>query len=165
MLKVPIVVWIANAAARWTGTYGDITHQAQHADCSRQTVYDHARKVHTAVAAEYTEGLTRAELIQEDQHLRHENAQLWDWLQHTIEFPPCKQQEFSVTAMAMGLSLNQTLILLALIMGAQARPGRSTIQRWIKAAGKTAGKVLKGWNHVNAKDYAAFLGCFLAEPC
>jgi hypothetical protein len=143
MLKVPIVVWIANAAARWTGTYGDITHQAQHADCSRQTVYDHARKVHTAVADEYTEGPTRAELIQEDQHLRHENAQLWDWLQHTIEFPPCKQQEFSVTAMAMGLSLNQTLILLALIMGAQARPGRSTIQRWIKAAGKTAGKVLK----------------------
>jgi hypothetical protein len=25
--------------------------------------------------------------------------------------------------------------------------------------------VLEGWNRANAKDYAAFLGCFLAEPC
>jgi hypothetical protein len=25
--------------------------------------------------------------------------------------------------------------------------------------------VAEGWNRANAKDYAAFLGCFLAEPC
>jgi hypothetical protein len=143
MLKIPLVVWIANAAVRWTGAYGDITHQAQQAACSRQTVYDHAQKGHAAVEAEYVGGPTRADLIQENHRLRHEHAQLWDWLRHTIEFPPCKQQEFSVTAMAMGLSLNQTLVLLALIRGARARPGRSTIQRWIKAAGQTAGKVLR----------------------
>jgi hypothetical protein len=54
MLKIPIAVWIANAAACLTGTYGDVTRQAEAADCSRQTVYDHAQKVQAAVAAEHS---------------------------------------------------------------------------------------------------------------
>ena len=80
MLKIPIVLWIANAAARLTGGYGDVTQQAQTAACSRQTVYDHARKVHAAVEAEHDGGPTRTELVQDNQRLRHENAQLWAWL-------------------------------------------------------------------------------------
>ncbi|HMB02177.1 MAG TPA: hypothetical protein VKP69_00380 [Isosphaeraceae bacterium] len=143
MLKISLATWIANAAACLTGTYGDVTHQAQAADCSRQTVYDHAQKVQAAVAAAHSGGPTRAELSQENQNLRQENARLWDWLAQTVEFPPAKQQEFTVTATAMGLSLNQVLVLLAIVMGVRARPGRSTIQRWIKAAGQTAGRVLK----------------------
>src|SRR5437763_12960478 len=43
----------------------------------------------------------------------------------------------------MGLSLNQVLVLLALLLGKQACPGRSTLHRWIKAAGLAAGRVLK----------------------
>ena len=43
----------------------------------------------------------------------------------------------------MGLSLNQVLVLLALLLGQQACPGRSTVHRWIKAAGLAAGRVLK----------------------
>ena len=49
MLKIPFVTWIANAAAALTGLYGDVTRQAEVADCSRQTVYDHAQKVQAAV--------------------------------------------------------------------------------------------------------------------
>jgi len=143
MLKIPVVVWIANAAARFTGTHGDVTKQAQVADCSRQTVSDHARKVQASVEAEHAGGPTRAELIQDNQRLRHENAQLWEWLAQTIEFPHAKQQEFTVTAIAMGLSLNQVLVLLALLLGQQARPGRGTLGRWIKAAGRTATRVLE----------------------
>ena len=86
---------------------------------------------------------TRTELLEENQQLRQENARLWDGLAQTVEFPSAKQHEFTVTATAMGLSLNQVLVLLALILGEQARPGRSTIQRWIKAAGHAAGRVLK----------------------
>jgi hypothetical protein len=82
-------------------------------------------------------------LIERNQHLGQENARLWDWLAQTIEFPPGQQREFSVTAAAMGLSLNQVLVLLALLLGKQACPGRSTVHRWIKAAGLTAGRVLK----------------------
>ena len=143
MLKLPFITWIANAAASLTGAYGDVTRQAEVADCSRQTIYDHAQKVQDAVEDAHDGGPTRAQLIEQNQRLRHENAQLWDWLAATIEFPPSKQQEFTVTACAMGLSLNQVLVLLALILGKPACPGRSTLHRWIKAAGLAAGRVLE----------------------
>ena len=143
MLKTPIATGIANAAACLNGTYGHVTHQADRVDCSRQTVSDHASQVQAAVVAEHQGGPTRAELVEQNQHLRRENAQLWDWLAQTFEFPKAKQEEFSVTAAAMGLSLSQILVLLALILGKQACPGRSTVPRRIKAAGLAAGRVLK----------------------
>src|SRR5512133_1819053 len=61
----------------------------------------------------------------------------------TTEFPTTKQWDFAITAAAMGLSLNQVLVLLALLLGRQASPGRSTVHRRIKAAGLAAGRVLK----------------------
>jgi hypothetical protein len=143
VFKIPLALWIANAAARLNGTHGQVTHQAEAADCSRQTVYDHAQKVPAAVDAEHSGGPTRAERLEENQHLRQENARLWDGLAQTVAFPPAQQHEFTVTATAMGLSLNQVLVLRALIRGAQARPGRATIQRWIQAAGHAAGRILK----------------------
>jgi hypothetical protein len=143
MLKIPFVTWVANAAAALTGSYRDVTRQAEVADCSRQTIYDHAHKVQAAVEDAHDGGLTRAELIEQNRQLRRENAQLRDGLAQTIEFPPSQQREFSVTAVAMGLSLNQVLALLALILGKQACPGRSTLHRGIKAAGLAAGRVLK----------------------
>ncbi len=90
MLKIPVVVWIAYAAVRLAGAHGDVTHQAEAADCSRQTVYDHAQKVQAAVEAEHSGGPTRAELLGQNQQLQQENAQLWDWLALTIEFPKDK---------------------------------------------------------------------------
>jgi hypothetical protein len=143
MLKIPFVTWIANAAAALTGTYGDVTLQAEVADCSRQTIYDHAHKVQAAVADAHDGGPTRATWIAENQRLAQENAQLWRWLEETIEFPVTKQREFVAIATAMGLSLNQVLTLLALILGMQACPSRSTLHRWIKLAGVAAGRVLK----------------------
>jgi hypothetical protein len=143
MPKIPFVTWIANAAAGLTGIYGDVTRQGDVADCSRQTIYDHAQKVQAAVEDAYDGGPTRATLIAENQYLRQENAQLWDWLARTIEFPPEKQREFTVIAIAMGLSLNQALILLALILGKKACPGRSTLHRWVKHATVAAGRALK----------------------
>ncbi len=87
MLKISIATWIANAAACWTGLYGDVTPQADAADCSRQTISDPAQKVRAAVEAEHAGGPTRAELIQENSDLRPENARLWDWLAQTVAFP------------------------------------------------------------------------------
>src|SRR3954465_1969011 len=117
MLKIPFATWIANAAAGLAGHYGDVTRQAERADCSRQTVYDHAHKVQAAVEDAHDGGPTRADLCEQNQQLRRENAQLWDWLPHTTESPRSQQRESSVTAAAMGLSLNQVLVLLALILG------------------------------------------------
>jgi hypothetical protein len=143
MRTIPFVDWIANAAARWVGPRGAVTAKAQATGCSRQCVYDHAQKVLAAVQTEHNGGPTREELIQENATLRQENAQLWDWLFQTIEFPPAKQQQFAVTALAMGLSLNQTLVLLAILLGAAAAPSRSRVHRWVQAAAQAAAAVLK----------------------
>lgn len=143
MLNIPFATWIANAAARLTGIYGDVTRRAEFADCSRQTIYDHAQKVQAALEGAHDGGPTRAQLIAQNRLLHQENAQLWDWLDQTIEFPTIKQREFSVTAAAMGLSLNQVLALLALILGKSACPGRSTLHRWTKHAAWAAGRVLR----------------------
>ena len=143
MHKIPLATWIANAAVGLTGLDGDVTRQAGLADCSRQTIYDHAHKVRAAVVDAHDGGPARATLIAENRRLARENAQLWRWLEETIEFPVIKQHEFVAIATAMGLSLNQVLALLALILGGQACPGRSTLHRWIKLAGLAAGRVLK----------------------
>jgi hypothetical protein len=143
MRTIPFVGWIANAAARWTGSHGAVTTTAQQTGCSRQCAYDHGQKVLAAVMAEHSGGPTREQLIQQNEILRRENAQLWDWLFQTIEFPLAKQQQFAVTALAMGLSLNQILVLLAILLGTAACPGRSTVHRWAQAAATAAGRVLK----------------------
>ena len=143
MLKIPVVTWIANAAACLRGPHGAVTAQAQRAGCSRQTAYDHAQKVHAAVEAEHAGGPTRQQLLDQVQALRHENTQLWAWLEQTIDFPETRRHEFTVTAAAMGLSLNQIGELLAIVLGAVARPSRSALHRVVQAAGRRAGQVLK----------------------
>jgi hypothetical protein len=143
MRTIPFVGWIANAAARFVGTHGAVTATAQQTGCSRQCAYDHSQKVLAAVEAEHGGGSTREKLIQDNAALRQENAQLWDWLFQTIEFPLAKQQQFAVTALAMGLSLNQTLVLMTILLGPAAAPSRSRVHRWVQAAAKAAGALLK----------------------
>jgi hypothetical protein len=157
MLKISFGGWIANAAARFTGNYGAVTERAEQAGCSRQSVYDHADKVLAAVEAEHGGGPTREELIRENAALRRENADLWEWLFQTIEFPLLKQQQFAVTAFAMGLSLNQVLGLLAIVLGTRATPSRSSVHRWLRAAAKAAGPVLKRLDH--AAKTLVLIGC------
>ena len=60
MCTIPFVPWIANAAARFSDTRGAVSTQARQAGCSRQAIYDQARKVHSAVAAEYSSGAEQA---------------------------------------------------------------------------------------------------------
>ncbi len=147
MHTLPFGCWITNAAAGLAGVYGAVTDQAHLSGCSRQTVYVHTYQVVAALEAEHGGGPTREEFVRENEALRRENAQLWDWLFQTVEFPVLKQQEFTVTALGMGLSLNQNLGLLRIVLGAQAAPGRSTIHRWAQAAGDAAGVVLKELDH------------------
>jgi hypothetical protein len=142
MRTISIIGWIANAAARLAGTRGAVTRRARDAGCSRQTVYTHARKVKAAVEAECAGGETREAVWKHRESLLRENAQLWEWLDQTIEFPPGKQQELAVKATAMGLSSSQIRELMVILLGAKACPSRSTIHRWIQAAATAATRVL-----------------------
>jgi hypothetical protein len=142
MRTISIIGWIANAAARLAGPRGAVTRRAQDTGCSRQSVYIHARKVKAAVEAECAGGVTREALLEQRESLLNENAQLWELLEQTIEFPPAKQQQFAVTATAMGLSSSQIRELMVTLLGAKASPSRSTIHRWIQAAGTAATRIL-----------------------
>jgi hypothetical protein len=107
MCKIPVGLWIANAAAFFSGHHGAVTRQAQLHQVSRQTVYNHAHQVQEAIQVEHSEAPSRERLLQENQELRRENGRLWDWLSQTIEFPRAKQREFSILAHRLGLDLGR----------------------------------------------------------
>ena len=149
MCKITLRSWIANAAARFSGSRGAVTQQAQEADCSRQTVYDHAQKVEAAVQARHGDGVVEDDKDRQLAALRRENAQLWDELNQAVDLSPARQQMFAAQCTGMGLSCSQTRDLLAFLLGPAACPGRSTIHRWVQAAGHAAGKVLKRLDHMS----------------
>jgi hypothetical protein len=148
--KVSIFHRIGNAFAVLCGKHGDITAQAEQAGCSRQTVYDHADQVEQAVADAQRPGVSRADLLDENRRLHHDNQQLRLQLAgaqqqaaDTIRFDHSKRLRLAVSASAMGLSLNQIeALFLVLLGGAAAAPDRATIGRWVLRGARQAGKVL-----------------------
>ena len=82
-------------------------------------------------------------LIRENQALREENAQLWEWVDQAVEFTVAIQQQFCAVAWAMGLSLLQIHVLMAVLQKPFQTASRSTIGRWCQAAGLAAGRILK----------------------
>jgi hypothetical protein len=140
--KLSIFAWIGNACAALCGKHGDVTQQAQKANCSRQTVYDHADKVQQAVSDAQLLGPSREQLLAEVQLLRQDNRQLRDRLDHSVDCPKDKQRQFAVTAAAMGLSLQQTLTLLAILLVSKRRPSRATLGRWVQQGARLARRLL-----------------------
>jgi hypothetical protein len=148
MARLSVLTWIGNAAAVLCGRRGDVTRQAQQAGCSRQAAYRHAHQVQQAVADAHGGEPSRAALLHEvqrlrddNQRLREENRQLWQALEPPIDFPKAKQQQFAVTAAALGISDRVIAARLALLLGARA-PRRATVGRWVLAAARRAGRLL-----------------------
>jgi hypothetical protein len=140
--NLSLFTWIGNAAAQLGGRHGAVAHQADAVGCSRQTVYDHALKVQQAVRDAQLPGPSREQLLHDRERLRDEIRQLGDWLEQTIDGPAAKLQQFAVTASAMGLSLTQTLTLLAVLVPPARCPSRAVLGRWVRDAGQRAGRVL-----------------------
>ncbi len=141
MFTLPLTAWIGNAAAVLCGRFGDVTRRSREVGCSRQTLYDQAQKVQDALKRPTRKQFLR--LLHEKERLDRENQQLFEWLAETTDFPKPKQQEFSATASAMGLSLTQIAVLLGVVMGSAAAPSRTTIGRWLETACQKASSVLE----------------------
>jgi len=124
------------------GNHGDVTRAAEQAGCSRQTVYDHADKVQQALEESRQPGPSRQQVLDEDARLREENRQLWAWLEEALDLPAQKQRQFAVTAAALGLSLTQTLLLLAILVPDRVLPSRATLGRWVRHDARRAGRLL-----------------------
>lgn len=142
MAKLSVLTWIGNAAARLCGKHGDVSETARQVGCSRQAVYDHADKVRQAVEDAQLPGPTREQLLAQNAQLREENRELWEAYVHAIDCPEEKLQQFSAAASAMGLSLTQILVLLAILLPAARRPSRATIGRWVNRSARRARLVL-----------------------
>ncbi len=119
---------VRNAAAVFSGCYGAVTRQAEQAGCSRQTVYDHARRIEqqlqpvalaTPSAAVSTPASTPAAFLDESTRRR-----------------------LAVTAFAMGVSTRQIEDLFRVVLGDDG-PDHATIGRWVADAAGKAEPVLK----------------------
>src|SRR4051812_3516616 len=106
MLKLPVRTWILNAAAVLSGQHGAVTRQAAHSECSRETVYQHARKVESRLAAEPGADAV-AGLRAENQRLREELAGLRREAEGLVRCDKAAQRRLATTAFAMGVSLRQ----------------------------------------------------------
>jgi hypothetical protein len=142
MLRVAVDVWIGNAAAVLSGCWGAVTRRAHETGYSRTSIYAHAQRVEQAVVNEQVGGVRSAVLWAENARLRAENAALWEAWVAAEQLPESKQREFAATGSAMGLSLGQIILLLAIVLPQGGGPSRATVGRWVAQASRQAGGLL-----------------------
>jgi hypothetical protein len=139
MLKLSIPSWIRNAASALCGRHGAVTEQAKQAECSRQTIYDQARRL----VEQVTEGDGERDALRaEVAWLQAERDQLQQQLQQAVPIGPEQLEQFAVTSQAMGVSLRQAEELLGTLLPSQRVPDHATLGRWSQTAGQRAGEVL-----------------------
>jgi hypothetical protein len=142
MLKLPVRTWILNAAAVFSGQHGDVTRQAERAECSRETVYQHARKVQSRLA-DPPDADVVAELREENRRLRGEIARLRRDAEGLVRCDEAAQRRLATVAFAMGVSLRQVEDLLGVLLPAEEVPDHSTLGHWVQAEARRAGEALK----------------------
>ena len=103
MFKLPVRTWVRNAAAVFSGQYGSVTGQAQDSQCSRETVYEHARKVEERLAEASSNKSRLAEQETEIQRLQRRVAELEALAQQPVVLDPVKQRKFATVASAPGV--------------------------------------------------------------
>jgi hypothetical protein len=143
MFKLPVRIWVRNAAAVFSGQYGSVSGQAQNSQCSRETVYEHARKVEERLAEASRDKSRLAEQEAQIRQLQRRVAELEVRAQQPVALDPVKQRKFATVASALGLSLRQTEDLFQILLPLGQAPDHSTIGRWVKAEAKRAAKVLQ----------------------
>lgn len=139
MFKLSVPSWVRNAASALGGRHGAVTQRAQQAGCSRQTVYDHARRL---VEQTTTGDQERAALRAEVARLTGEQDELRQRLQDAVVVGAEELERFAVVSQAMGVSLRQAEELLGTLLPAHRVPDHATLGRWAQAAGRRAGDVL-----------------------
>jgi len=103
MFSLSVVTWIGNAAAVFSGQWGAVSRRAQEVGCSREAMYQQARRVEQAVGEERAGGPSREALLAENERLREENRLLWELLDEAESLATAVRQQFAATAWAMGV--------------------------------------------------------------
>ena len=143
MLTLPVEEWIGNAAAVVSGAWGAVTRRAQQSGYSRTAIYQHAERVVQAVASEQASGISYEDLWAEHGRLKAENEALWQAWSETEDLRESKQRELASAGSAMGLSLTQIVILLAIVLPSRLVPSRATVGRWVQQSAQQSRGILE----------------------
>ena len=143
MLTFPVDQWIGNAAAVLSGVWGAVTQRSTHSGYSRTAIYQHAERVVQAVANEQAGGISYEALWAENERLKAENEALWQAWSEVEELSECKQHELVSAGSAMGLSLTQIVILLAIVLPSRMVPSRATVGRWVQQSAQQSRGILE----------------------
>jgi len=130
---------IGNAAAVLSGRWGGVTKRVSEAGCSRQAAYKNAARLGRSLELLETHPDLEA-ILQENQRLASENATL---RKEAVRVSEDCQQEFAVTASAMGISITQITTLLGIVLPESRCPGRTKIGSWVKKWAIKAGEILR----------------------
>src|SRR5215831_5701391 len=143
MLPLPVNQWIGNAAAVLSGVWGAVTQRSEQSGYSRTAMYQHAERVVQAVASEQASGISYEDLWAEHERLKAENEALWQVWSEVEELSECKQRELASAGSAMGLSLSQIVILLAIVLPHRLVPSRATVGRWVQQSAQQSRGILE----------------------
>src|SRR4051794_26491527 len=130
MTTLSLRTWVCNAAAVFAGRYGAVTRQARQAGCSRQTVYEQARRIEQRLGP--TSPASPAPDVPIPAPAPAPAA--------VLDMPT--RRRLAVTAFAMGVSSRQIEDLFRVIL-ADDGPDHSTIARWVAEQAEKARAVLK----------------------
>jgi hypothetical protein len=143
MLTLPVEAWIGNAASVVSGAWGAVTRRAKQSGYSRTAIYQHAERVVQAVANEQASGISYEELWAENERLKAENEALWHAWSETEDLSESKQRELASAGSAMGLSLTQIVVLLAIVLPSRMAPSRATVGRWVQQSARQSRGILE----------------------
>jgi hypothetical protein len=143
MLTLAVAEWIGHAAAVVSGVWGAVTQRSEQSGYSRPAIYTHAQRVVQAVANEQSTGLSYEALWAENERLRAENEALWQAWSETEDLSEAQQRELASAGSAMGLSLSQMVIWLALVWPSRMVPSRAMVGRWVQQSAPPSRGILK----------------------
>ena len=143
MLTLAVEAWIGNAAAVVSGAWGAVTRRAAQSGYSRTAIYQHAERVVQAVASEQASGISYEDLWAEKERLQAENEALWQAWSEVEDLSESKQRELASAGAAMGLSLTQIVVLLAIVLPSRLVPSRATVGRWVQHSAQQSRGILE----------------------
>src|SRR5919197_6377798 len=143
MLTRAVEEWIGNAAAVVSGAWGAVTRRAEQSGYSRTAIYHHAKRVVQALAREQAMGISYEDLWAEHERLKAENGALWQAWSEVEDLSESKQRELASAGSAMGLSLSQIVILLAIVLPRRLVPSRATVGRWVQQSAQQSRGILE----------------------
>jgi hypothetical protein len=120
--------FVRNAAAVFSGCYGAVTHRAEQSGCSRQTLYEQARRIERWLESPPPPSPSPSPAIPAPASV-------------TFLDEPTRRR-LAVTAFAIGISTRQIEDLLRVLLPDDG-PDHSTISRWVKGEAEKAGRLLE----------------------